>query len=403
MNFVEAIAFAVEKVKAWVNENKQDKLTGTEGQVVGFNAEGKPVAQEASGGGASHWDQLEGKPFVKQGGDTLTWDGNTEGLVSTDGAPFYHVSDAIPTKADCANGIAVVYGPQTLPIDGETAQACFMDDGAASFDIVFVIPYDNYVADGLVFSEAGVYFLNDGGSHISSLTIPNYTGFAKEQIDPKVLPEALQFGKTTVQGDTLEWDGNTEGLPYYGEEMGYKLYDTPFTAEDIANGCTLVFSAEGQEATVEPNIQDIGGAILLDNAYCMVVSVYDESLGELGIYVIPALDKQLQMSLTIPGYTGFTRTEVKTIEPEYLPGAVVLYADAKNGYLYADSDTADTSKRVTKAELEKIALSGRTVYLGAEQSNGLILVAIKTFALLSDFGCVITSVDENYYTAEYTA
>ena len=46
MNFVEAITLAVEKIKDWVSETKQDKLTGTEGQVVGFDANGKPVAQE---------------------------------------------------------------------------------------------------------------------------------------------------------------------------------------------------------------------------------------------------------------------------------------------------------------------------------------------------------------------
>lgn len=67
-------------------------------------------------------------------------------------------------------------------------------------------------------------------------------------------------------------------------------------------------------------------------------------------------------SLTIPGYSGFTKTEIKPIEPEYLPGAVVLYIDEAM-YLYATSDTGDTSKRVTKAELQALLLSGRSLFV----------------------------------------
>ena len=67
----------------------QKKLTGVQGQVVGFDENGNAVAQEPSGG-VSNWNELQGKPVVTVGGDTLTWDGNTEGLVSA--GPFCKVS-----------------------------------------------------------------------------------------------------------------------------------------------------------------------------------------------------------------------------------------------------------------------------------------------------------------------
>ena len=369
MNFTEAIVLAVEKVKAWIQS------------------------------GGVKWDHVSDKPFVKVGGDTLTWDGNTEGLVSVDGAPFYKVSDAVPTKADCANGIAVVYGPQTLPIDGETAQACFMDDGAASFDLAIVIPYDNYVGDGLVASEAGVYFLNDGDAHISSLTIPGYTGFAKEQIDPKVLPEALQFGKTTVQGDTLEWDGNTEGL-VSAADMYYKISDAVPTKADCANGIEYDGAVVDGE-TVQGAFADDG--LLLGDGILFIPSdnytLEGVTIPEAGVYFIKAEENYIHY-LTIPGYSGFTKTEIKPIKPEYLPGAVMLYPDAEN-YLYADSDTSDTSKRITKAQLQEMLYSGRVMYLAA---NGMFLPAAAvsfsdTYGMFSLFDGESYTV---FYTAEYT-
>ena len=142
--------------------------------------------------GVWHFDILAVAPYTdyyiainpatpsSAGSDTLTWDGNTEGLVSVMGM-FYHVSDAVPTMADFANGFTM-----TMISDGETISAsetaeeaapglvCIIYGGAPN---VFVVPSDGYSADGIVFPKKGVYFANNTVDVVTSLTIHGYTGF----------------------------------------------------------------------------------------------------------------------------------------------------------------------------------------------------------------------------------
>lgn len=158
MNFTEAIVLAVEKVKAWIQS------------------------------GGVKWDHVSNKPFVKVGGDTLTWDGNTEGLVSV-ADTFYKVSDAVPTADDVVNGAAIEYADGSLDVSfTDTGVGVFIDTLAGSCVIVLESGIGVDVG-GMAFPETGVYF--NGAISVSSLTIPGYTGFAKEQIDPKFLPGAV--------------------------------------------------------------------------------------------------------------------------------------------------------------------------------------------------------------------
>ena len=57
------------------------------------------------------WNDLEDRPFGETtavvGGDTLTWDGNTEGLVNVLDQQF-KVSDVVPVLSDFANGLTIV-------------------------------------------------------------------------------------------------------------------------------------------------------------------------------------------------------------------------------------------------------------------------------------------------------
>lgn len=60
-----AVSAVKTKQSTW--DNKQDKITGKAGQVVGFDASGNPIAQEAPSGGASSWNDLADKPFGETG------------------------------------------------------------------------------------------------------------------------------------------------------------------------------------------------------------------------------------------------------------------------------------------------------------------------------------------------
>ena len=379
MNFTEAIVLAVEKVKAWIQS------------------------------GGVKWDHVSDKPFVKVGGDTLTWDGNTAGLdnLLKFGVPYYKVSDTVFSASDVAEGFSLALndGSRADFAPGESV-GDFEGFGVALSD--YIVSFNEADAATLGIA-AGTYFISGGAIYPASLTIPGYTGFAKEQIDPKVLPESLQFGKTTVQGDTLEWDGNTEGLVSVAEYGLYKISDATPTFTDLNKGGVLHFVGEAtpmawnEGELAEEDVVTPQGVVVMLALYIVpaeMAGVTDETLEmtfpEAGIYTAP-MATQLQLN----GYSGFTKTEIKPIKPEYLPGAVVLYAD-ESSYLYATEDISDTSKRITKAELQETLYSGRAMYLNA---NGMFfpaaLVAFSdTYGMFSVFDGESNTV---FYTAEYTA
>lgn len=113
------------------------------------------------------------------GCDTLYWDGNTEGLVCVSDC-FYKVSDAVPTDEQlklCTMATNEGYEGKASDIWEDMVQA-----GAITEDIVYlnaivvVKKGDTSIAD-FTFHETGVYFVFTDGTYVTSLTIPNYTGF----------------------------------------------------------------------------------------------------------------------------------------------------------------------------------------------------------------------------------
>ena len=154
----------------------------------------KPLKTLNFGGEDTYYLKPEWKNIAETTtyGDTLTWDGNTDGLVGVQGM-FFKVSDAVPTIEDVVNGCTLVDNGAITELTGEQAQGAFTAmsetvDGFAMFSMsVLVIPYANYEVDGMPFPEAGVYF----GATTSSLTINGYNGFEMTEvqtIDPKYLP-----------------------------------------------------------------------------------------------------------------------------------------------------------------------------------------------------------------------
>lgn len=159
---------------------------------AGFVSAIEAIEAGGGGGGVTSWNDLMDRPTETIGVDTLTWDGNTEGLVSAVNL-FYKVSNAIVSMSDLANGYIITSGDTiaTLPSELVTEMATgvlMLVDGYAWSISEEGVGVD--IGDGLVFTEAGVYFLRDGEAFTSSLTIPGYTGFAKEVLKPEILPRA---------------------------------------------------------------------------------------------------------------------------------------------------------------------------------------------------------------------
>jgi hypothetical protein len=179
------------------------------------------AAAEGEGGGGSSvqtdWDQadetapdfLKNKPFGDVPGDTLNWDGtwNANELV---GEIFIHISDAVPTVDDVANGGLFDFG-ESIEIPGEEIQSFFAEDGFCNLDLLFVvIPQDNYAADLgdgwlVTFPKAGVYSFIE--LPYLTITIPGYSGFvATKKMNEKYLPDIGWVEQTVVYVD-IDADG----------------------------------------------------------------------------------------------------------------------------------------------------------------------------------------------------
>lgn len=304
---------------------------------------------KAMGGGSLPF----GETTVK--GDTLTWDGNTDGLVCVGGA-FYKISDATPTENDFANGFSVVVGGEVVEFSKEMVSEMVAMIGAdvLSFGGGFVAYTDGASANdgGFIFPEAGIYFYYGDDSKMTSITIPGYTGFETtviKPIDTKYLPEHLQFGTETkeVGGDTLTWDGNTEGLlaVMITDEVGiYMVSDRVITPADAPNGLTLTFNIDGEITTDEyTNEQLVEYEMGVDYAVFAThdnFEAYGVVLPKPGVWCI------YPTTLTIPGYTGFVskQTTVKPMDEKYMP--ILTSPSGKKFKLSVDDSGAVTATEV---------------------------------------------------------
>lgn len=170
--------------------------------------------------------------------DTITWDGNTDGLYPVMGL-LYRVSSATPTLDDMQNGGTI----KTFTPDGEMSveftgehvmdvetvgigtNAIIIQADEAALP-VFIATQDGatIIADETIISieKAGIYFSSADGAYISYFAINNYTGFEKiviKTIDPKYIAPV----KTYFYYDT---DNNL----YIDEEK-----TTPATPTDVMN------------------------------------------------------------------------------------------------------------------------------------------------------------------------
>ena len=229
------------------------------------------------GGGVSSWNDLTDKPFGEDesgniiqldnkylepfetvGGDTLTWDGNTEGLACVADI-IYKVSDKSFTVEELANAVVILSdGTQITAVESDT----MVNDNKLIIisEVVFIATEEciGIDYDGITFNEVGVYFFNTEGLYVSSLTINGYTGFTTTKLKEDCLPSA--YMKTTFYNNTSD---------------SYLYKDA---------GCTQkVASSELSEAI--KGIVEI--EIIIENAeYIVCTPVYMASYGTIGsVYI----------------------------------------------------------------------------------------------------------------------
>lgn len=214
-----------------------------------------------------------------------------------------------------------------------------------------------------------------------------------------------------VYGDTLTWDGNTEGLEVFNSAY-YKVSDAAPTLSQISAGGSL--GVNGGIAPIESDFfGEMDGVVYIgstDMPLIFIVDKEDEFATGVskGTYFMnfPAFDIVVS-SLTINGYTEYLGK--KQIDESYIPDSVkgslvILYADSDK-YLYARSDTSDTTKRITKEELQNYFSSGHPMWIALSDDKQYTTVTSVDLHTARDYGIVYTVLPSltDYYTAEYTA
>ena len=124
------------------------------------------------------------------GGDTLTWDGNTDGKATLEHPEilgcFVKISDAIPALSDCKNGMIVqtTDGAETT-YSAEEIDGLYNAIGVVGNQLgTYVIPSDGFVLMGaFTFPESGVWVAYaENAPYVTSITIPGYTGFGSGSV-----------------------------------------------------------------------------------------------------------------------------------------------------------------------------------------------------------------------------
>lgn len=386
--------------------------------------------------------------------DTLTWDGNTEGLESVDlgdGFIVYLISEAVTTTDIFANGHTVIATYNNGDVNDVTSFCpliavsdmfgIYSDGVYALGEAGFVITKDNAVAEdetmGIhwLFPKKGLYVTRID-FYMSSLTINGFSGFPTTTTK-KLTAEYLEpFEVVTKGGDTLTWDGDTSGktvVEIPEANGGYVLLTeaTP-TKDELLNGAvinvisistgenlqTVTVDDEMAIVTAIPNALVVGGCVVItqmDN-----IDVDGLIMPKKGTYFMFSGAYDMRAAdITIPNYTGFTTTE-KKLKGEYVPEGYTTYSmsvseyadfisdDSKPVYMYKyNADVTDANNRITLSEFKKALRTG-DIRLELNES-GLIANFNIIGSMVDYFGAVIvfdiinmSNTQIMVCTAEYT-
>ncbi len=227
------------------------------------------------------WNDLADKPFYEEVteamGDTLSWDGSTDGKLFIDlgeGYGFAKIGDNILAPEDVANGIAIgmvdVDGTiDEVPMTGEEAQNMFADSFAVFTGAIVAVLNDNTEADGLVFPEKGIYFNRmPNGERVAYLRVNGYAGFATtttvvKPLDEKYLPDSVKGGGG---GKTLII--STEDMTTFTVNMKLAEALTAFSKRELVGAVLYMPGDDGAFAMYNLIVGDVSAVVGAECIMC---------------------------------------------------------------------------------------------------------------------------------------
>lgn len=199
--------------------------------------------ENCGSGGVSSWNDLTDKPFYDETvdlGPTITWDGNTEGLLEvvffyeTDEEGRFHkqglylVSESIPSVENVVTNITMSSNEaEPYSYDEElTKEGKFIF--AADYFVLIALE-DNMELNGITFPKKGVWFLKemDGSEddfyidYTSSITLSegSFIGGEVKKLDPKFIPD-------TIARKTVFYIKNNDADEYLYTDIDYTVKAT---------------------------------------------------------------------------------------------------------------------------------------------------------------------------------
>ena len=344
-------------------------VMGANGEKVQYDHDGehyetskKENEAKPHGSGGADWNSAEGepghilnKPFgAETAPDFVFTEVNIANpierieLPDGEGIAYVKVSDRVFT-ADELSGMSVTYIVGGDNLEPVTTTELFIDKDHTMLPtgILFSSINDGTALGVVNEQETNMGFristglwLIDYGSIIGNTKILSVTIPGKEtikQLDSKFLNPALQFGETTVKGDTLTWDGQIgdhEVVDFY-DSTACLIGAAKITEDDLRDGLTFTTS-EGEiqsyafeliKATIDAGGSAFGGAFM-DELFAIVPTDNLIIEGDDGQIVFPKAGvyalftggfNNYLASLTIPGYTGFETTTIKRLDEKYMP------------------------------------------------------------------------------------
>ena len=226
-----AIGAVKNKEKTW--DSKQDKLTGTAGQVVGFNASGNAQAQEApdplpSGG-------TEGQ-ILTLGADGAEWaDAPATGVTSFKGRTGAvtpqegdYTADMVGARPDTWTPSAADVGAIPNPSGGTTGQILEKTETGTQ--------WADKPSSGMSQSEADARYLQlSGGTMTGALTL-NGNPSADNQAANKAYVDSKAPKYVSVTLSASGWASNSQTVTVQGvETSGQSVRISPATKTDADN------------------------------------------------------------------------------------------------------------------------------------------------------------------------
>lgn len=255
--------------------NKQDKLSGASGQIVGFDENGNAIAQDII---QSDWNAsdatdpayVKNRTHYEETVLDFAWDGNTEGLdtvILGDRVPMYKISEAF---------------------DSEKIKKCFTeitytDDGNEN-----IYSTDNYlqyieVDGGILFGVEGFAAINitsdDGivGSNENVICTAPSKGFyvlkwdemkfvknivikSSKQLDEKFIPDTIQRKLTGAEGQVVGFDADGNPVAQDDVQSDWSINDATDPAyvknrthyKTVAMSDTLIITGLPQDVGYAP-------------------------------------------------------------------------------------------------------------------------------------------------------